>query len=240
MKRFYRSVTVERGGGGHAVLLDGKPLMTPGSARVALPTGALARAVAGEWETQGEDIDPAAMPLMRLVATALDRVTAQRATVEADLAAFGAADLVCYRAETPAELVERQRALWQPLVDWAATAHDSALTVTTGVVPVEQPRQAVAALARPLGGLSDLELMAVHAVTTATGSLVIGLAFAAGMVDGTRAFEAGLLDELYGIEVWGDDPEAARRLEALRSDILAAERLLLLLREDLASQAGTV
>ena len=71
MKRFYARATAEAGG---AVLLDGKSIRTPGRNALALPTPALAEAVAAEWNAQGEKVDPRSMPLTGLANAAIDRI----------------------------------------------------------------------------------------------------------------------------------------------------------------------
>jgi chaperone required for assembly of F1-ATPase len=229
VKRFYKDVAWRRAGDGFEVTLDDRPVRTPRRCPVNVPSEPLAQAIAGEWDEQTDEIRPDNMPLTRLVTTALDRVASQRQQVLDDLCGYGASDLVCYRAETPVELVERQTELWQPLVDWVRYRYDVALTVTSGVIPVTQAETAMATLAMALHPLSDLELMALHAVTTATGSLAIGLAVLEGEVAGNTAWTAGLADELYMFEVWGEDAEAKRRHDRLLRDILAAERLLRLI-----------
>jgi len=231
MKRFYKEVSTGPRDGGFQVLLDGRPVRTPARALLVVPSEALARAIADEWLAQGDIIKPAAMPLTGLVVTAFDRISGRREDVESDLVSFGSADLICYRAERPAELAALQDELWQPLLDWSALSLDAPLVATTGLAHVAQPPVALAALGRTLASLSDLELVAVHAVTAATGSLVIALAFHAGQLEPRAAFEAGQVDDLYSLRVWGDDAEARRRLEALEAEIGAARRLLDLLRD---------
>jgi chaperone required for assembly of F1-ATPase len=226
VKRFYKDVGWRAAGEGFEVTLDGRPVRTPRRRPIHLPSEPLAQAVAGEWEDQTDEIRPETMPLTRLVTTALDRVAGERPVILQDLAAYAASDLVCYRAEAPVELVARQAERWQPLVDWVRYRYDAALAVTSGVIPVSQPQTALALLTAALQPLPDLEIMALHTVTTATGSLVIGLALLEGEIDGEAAWAAGLADELYMFEVWGEDAEAKRRHDALRRDILAAERLL--------------
>ena len=49
-KRFYKDVAIkDEDGGGASLLLDGKPVRTPGKAPLLLPTRALAEAIAEEW-----------------------------------------------------------------------------------------------------------------------------------------------------------------------------------------------
>ncbi len=238
-KRFYERAAAEpcppseggtRGGGGFRVVLDGRPIKTPAKADMVLSSLVLAEALASEWQAQGAEVEVRSLALTGLVWTAIDRVGSGRARVVEEVAAYAAHDLVCYRAEAPAELAALQQAVWQPLLDWAALSFDARLAVTAGVVPIAQPPEALATLRQVVAGKSDLELTALSAAVTAAGSLVIGLALGAGRIDAAAAFEAAQLDESYQIERWGEDPEAARRRAAIKADLEAAARLFALLR----------
>ncbi len=235
-KRFYRAVAVERAAGagdeaGFGVSLDGRRIKTPAKAGMDLPNLALAEAVAAEWADQGEEVDPRTMPLTGLVWSAIDLVRPDRARVIEELAAYGAHDLVCYRAEGPSDLAARQQVLWQPLLDWLALGFDAPLAVTVGVTSVVQPPAALAALRQAVAAKDDLALSALSAAVSAAGSLVIGLALCAGRIDAEAAFAAAQIDETYQIERWGADPELARRREAIKADLDAAARFLALLRD---------
>ena len=223
-RRVYETVGVERTGDGFSVTLDGRPLRTPGGRPLRVAGGKLARAIADEWAAQEDRIRPQSMPLMSLAATALDRTSEERPQVIAAAAAYARTDLVCYGADAPPELVERQHRHWQPLLDWAAAALGARLTVTRGVVPVAQPEDAVAALTALLEDIDDHALTALAATTRATGSLVIGLALIWGRIDADAAFEAAHVDELHQSERWGDDALARARREAVRDEIVAAAR----------------
>ena len=94
IKKFYSDVSVAEDDGAFAVLLDGKPLKTPSRTAYALPSRALAEAIAEEWRSQGEEIDPDAMPLTRLVNTAIERVPVNRAPVAEQALALGKSDLL--------------------------------------------------------------------------------------------------------------------------------------------------
>jgi chaperone required for assembly of F1-ATPase len=234
MRRVYarvetRLVADDRGDGWWGVALDGKPVRTPARRELAVPNEALAAAIAAEWDAQLEDIRPATMPLTRLAATAIDRTSAQRDLVAAETAGYAGTDLVCYRAESPPALTARQHAVWQPLIDWAATRYDAALAVTTGVVPTPQSSAALRAFAAAVAAQDDFRLTALHTLTAASGSLVIALAILEGRLDAEAAFAASQLDETFQIETWGEDPEAAARRRALAADIAAAARFIALL-----------
>ena len=85
--------------GGASLLLDGKPMRTPGKAAFTLPVRALAEAVASEWRAQGEHIDPSTMPLTRLANSAIDGVAGREQAVIDDIARHAASDLLCYRVQ---------------------------------------------------------------------------------------------------------------------------------------------
>lgn len=226
MKRFYSMAEVVERNGGFTVVLDGRPVRTPAKASLSLPTRALAEAVAEEWRAQEEEIHPQSMRLMRLAATAIDRVSRQRDAVIEEIAAYAATDLVCYRAEQPASLAARQQAAWQPLVDWAARRYDARLRVTAGLMPVQQPQAATGALRSAVAVLDDVMLTGLHNATAACGSAVIALALAEGRVGPDEAWELSLVDETFQVEQWGEDGEAARRHQALREDIASAARFM--------------
>jgi chaperone required for assembly of F1-ATPase len=218
-RRFYKSVTVEQGETGWYVLLDGKKLRSPAKQDFALPTRRLAEAVAREWDAQVEKVAPQTMPLMQLAATAIDRVAKDRARVIAEIAGYAGSDLICYRAEAPADLAQRQDEVWQPLIAWAGERYDVAFNVTSGIVAVAQPEHTLAALRRVLEAADDLALTALAAMTGSAGSLVIALALAESRLTPDQAADAALLDELYQAQKWGSDPEAEQRRAAIRRDL---------------------
>jgi len=229
-KRFYKTTSVEATGADYRVCLDGRSVKTPGRAEMLLPARPLAEAIAGEWAAQGKSIDLAAMPLTVLAWAAIDRVRPDREPAIAEAVAYGGHDLVCYRAEGPADLVARQQAAWQPLLDWAAQELGAPLTATSGIVSVAQPEATLATLRQLVANRDEFELVALGAAVKASGSLVIGLALCAGRIDAEAAFDAAQLDETYQMERWGEDREAVRRRTATRGDLDAAARLVGLLR----------
>lgn len=231
MKRFYKETAVDAGDGGFRVLLDGRPMRTPAKSVLVVPTKALAQAIAEEWRAVPEkvEINPAHLPLTRLAATGLDRVTSQRARVIDDTAKYGASDLLCYRATDPSSLVQRQSGAWQPLLDWAAGRYGAPLSVVSGTTFVAQPHGTLAALRDAVAAHGDLALSALYNLTHIAGSLVIALAVSEGRLSAEDAFAAAQLDELFQIERWGADPIATQRHEGIKRDIEAGVRFLALL-----------
>jgi len=232
MKRFYREAIAAPTEHGFGVMLDGKPLRTPGKNLLIVPNQTLATAIAAEWQGQGATIKPLALPLTRLVSTAIDRVASRRHEVIAEIAKYAGTDLLCYRAAEPRELAERQRAAWQSLLDWAQERYDAPLQVTESITPVTQAPAALAAIERAVAAQDSMMLVALHLATTASGSVVIGLALLAGRLSPEDAFTAAELDESFQIERWGEDAEQAKRRAGLKEDIALAARFAALLRAE--------
>lgn len=230
IRRFYKTAAARPADNGVAVLLDERPVKTPQTrADLVCPTRALAEAVAAEWAEQGETVDPTDMPMTALACTALDTARTRRDELVAGIARYAETDLLCYRVSEPRVLAERQQALWQPLLDWAALTYDARLNVTTAILPAEQPPEATQALAAAVAELDDMRLAALSSAVLAAGSVVIGLAMVHGRIDAADAFEAAEVEATFQIEEWGEDAEAARRRAALQRELDAVERFVGLL-----------
>lgn len=229
-RRFYKeSAVIALADGMSRVALDGRPIRTPGGAELALPRPALAGAIAAEWAAQEGSVKPLSMPLMRLAATALDRVGRERDAVVSAICAYAAHDLLCYRAAAPEALARRQAETWKPLVDWCADTFEAHLAVTEGIIHIDQPPEALSALRAAVDGMDDFRLAALSQLTAACGSLVLALAVCGGRIDAAAAIAASQLDEDWQAERWGEDHEAAARRENLAREITDAERFLALL-----------
>lgn len=230
VKRFYDSVTVEPQGQEFRVCLDSRPIRSPAKQAFVVSSKALAEAVAQEWAAQGEVVEPATMPLCGFVNVAVDHIGPNRAETIDTLAGFLDADLLCYRAVEPDELRARQDAGWQPLLDWLDSETSIQLRVTDGVLPVEQAPQCRERLMAFLEKSDSFALVALFKMVTALGSLVLGLAVLRGRLSGEEAFRLSQLDEIWQEERWGRDSEDQVRREAIKSEIVAAERFLRLIR----------
>ena len=230
MKRFWRDAAVAERDGGFGILLDGRPAHTPARHLLTVPNRALADAVAAEWREQPDEVNPRTMPLTRLATTVLDLMPARRSDAIEEAAGFAATDLLCYRAAEPADLVERQQAAWQPWLDWVLRQHDSSLLVTSTVTAIEQPAASLRSLRAAVERLDDWRLVGLHAATTLTGSIVLGLALESGDLPLDAAFDLACLDELYEIGRWGEEEQQRERQARLHADLAAADRFLRLLK----------
>lgn len=227
-RRFYTSVAVVGVEGGHGIALDGRPVRTPGKSLLVVPSMALADALAAEWTAQGASIDPATMPLTRIVNSAIDGVAPRRAEVAADIAAYSGSDLVCYRADAPPALVAAQARVWDPVLAWARDALGADFVVASGVMPVTQPAAANDRIAAAIAGLDALTLASLHVMTTLTGSALIALAHLKGHMGPKEAWAAAHVDEDWQASQWGEDAEAVERRRRRWQEMEAASRLLAL------------
>lgn len=229
MKRFYREVLVAPGEGGFTIQLDGRTVRTPDRADLAVPTAALADAIADEWRAQGDTVAPATMKLTGLANAAIDKVRPARAAFIADLAKYGESDLLCYRAGDPADLVAAEAAAWDPLLGWAQARFDIHFEIATGIVHRAQPPATVARLAEAVAARDDFALAALSPLVRIAGSLVIALAVAEGAIDAYAGFDAAHLDEIWQAGRWGEDAEATAARAARKADFLSAARFTALL-----------
>lgn len=228
-KRFYAEARTREEDGAWQLRLDGRPARTPQRNLLAAPTQALGAAIAAEWNAQGATIDPALMPVTRLANSALDGVAARMDEVRADILAYVGTDLLCYRAGQPEGLVERQAALWDPILAWAERRFGVRFVLAEGVMHVRQPERTLQALGDAIGALDDaFALTGLHMATTLTGSALIALAVMEGDLGVEDAWAAAHVDEDWNMQLWGEDEEAlarrARRFEDFRAAALALGR----------------
>ncbi len=219
MKRFWKQVDVDAD---RVVRLDDRPVRTPGRTPLALPTPALAEAVAEEWRLVGETVDPRAMPLTGLANAAIDRIAVDPAPFAAGLARYAESDLLCYRADSPPELIARQDEVWNPLLDWARDRYDVHFTLVTGIMHQPQPEATAARLSQAVAALGAFQLAALSPVVTITGSLVLALALLEGAADADAVWTAAHVDEDFQAEQWGEDYLALEAREAKRREFDAA------------------
>jgi chaperone required for assembly of F1-ATPase len=209
---------------GYTVHLDARPVRTPAKAAFVLPTLAMAQAAADEWQAQTGKVRPETMPVTRAANSAIDKVKPLHRAVVAEVAGFGGTDLLCYRATFPQALIDRQAAVWDPVLAWAATALAAPLTFTAGVIPVPQPEDSLAALTARVAALDAFRLMALHDLVAISGSLILGLAVTAGKLTADDAWQACRIDENWQAEQWGVDEDAARLQELRRIAFSQADR----------------
>ncbi len=223
-KRFYKAAAAAEAEGGFAVQLDGRTPKSPARKPLIVPTKALAELVAAEWEAQVEFIDNSLMPATRLAFTAIDRVSETRADVAKEITAYAASDHLCYRAEHPTALVERQSREWGAMLDWAKAEHGLSFNPVAGIIHQPQPAATLASVEALALTLDDFTLTGTAFAAGLFGSTVLALAIRAGRLTGQRALDLSRLDEIFQAEQWGEDAEARARAEALAIEAAMIDR----------------
>lgn len=218
-KRFYRAAGTAPGRAGWTVTLDDRPLRTPARAALAVPSEALARAIAAEWDAQADTLDIASMHLTRLANVAIDRTPAAREAMADEVAKYCETDLTCHLAESPEELRARQEAAWAPVRAWAGRALGVMLVPVNGIMASPQPDASLQAARAHVLALDDFRLTGLAFGCGLFGSALLALALEQGEIDAPRAHAAARIDEDYQAEQWGRDAEAEtfaalRRAEA--------------------------
>lgn len=214
-RRFYAAVEVASAETGFGVLLDGRAVKTPGGRPLVLPTRALADQVAEEWAGQGETLELALMHATRLANTALDSIPQARSETARAVADYAGSDLVCYFAEGPAGLVERQAGAWGPVLERAETELGLAFVRAAGVVHQRQPDLTLASVNALALALDDFQLAGLAFAVSLFGSAVLAMALQQGWLSGEQAYDLSRLDEAWQQEQWGVDAEAAERTARL-------------------------
>lgn len=229
-KRFYKAAQAGPLDGGFAVLLDGRPVLTPRKAPLVLPGKALAGLIAEEWAAQGDQVDLARMRATRLAFTAADRIAVARAQTVAEIVQFAGADLLCYFAEAPQVLVRRQEAQWRPLLDWADAVLGVRLAPVAGIMHRPQPAESLARIQALCAETDDFTLAGLAYGASLYGSAVLTLAVWKGELGGEAAFDLSRLDETFQAEQWGIDDEAAARTAHRRREAQLLDRWFAALR----------
>jgi chaperone required for assembly of F1-ATPase len=225
-KRFYKEVTTVPQDDGVAVLLDGKLIRTPAKAMLAVPSQALADAIAEEWLAQDERINPESMRLTKLANIAIDGVRGREAAVLDDLIAFAGSDLLCYRADAPEGLIAKQNEHWDSVLTWAKQELGAPFRLAQGVGHVAQPQASLDAIKERLEDFDAFSLAALHVMTTLTGSALLALAVALRRLTPDEAWALAHVDEDWQIGQWGEDVEATARRERRRQEFDAATNTL--------------
>ncbi len=212
-KRFWKEATVTEVEGGYSILLDGRAVKTPAKAALAVPSRAMAEAIAAEWDAQDGEIDPTSMPVTRSANAAIDKVAVQHGEVADMLAEYGGSDLLCYRATTPEELIARQAEAWDPMLDKAETVLNARLKPVSGIMHQPQDPAVLEVLSAQVHALDSFEMAAFHDLVSISGSLILGFAALQEWAPIEELWHLSRVDERWQEELWGVDEEAKEQAD---------------------------
>ncbi|WP_375450431.1 ATP12 family chaperone protein [uncultured Devosia sp.] len=230
-KRLYKGVAVAPVAGGFTVTLDGRVVKTPGKKiAVVVPVADIATTMAAEWSAQGGHVDPAGMPMVRLINSALESGEAMVPAFRDEVLKFAGNDALLYRAEGPQALVDDQEAIWDQALVALARHFGVRFQPTIGIIHQPQP---AATLARLGDGLQEQGLLAMTAmvsITGLTGSGLLAIGLLHGLFTRDHVWTAAHVDEDHQIGFWGQDEEAAARRAVRRREFDTAADVLECLR----------
>jgi len=228
-RRFYQQAGVNEIDGRFCLVLDGKQAHTPRRNRLCFDSRPLAEMVAAEWQQQAQHLDPATMPITRIVQSGLDFVAADKAAVEAEIVRYAGSDLLFYRASTPAALVRAQAAAWDPILEWVRTSIGAHFILAEGIVFVAQPDLALDRVRDAVAAFDDSIALAVLAtMTTLSGSALLALAVARRHLTAEEAWDNAHVDEYFQESQWGGDAEAHDRRARRFLEMEAAGKIIAL------------
>ena len=225
-KRFYTEAAVAEADGGFAVTLDGRPIRTPSGRVIAIPHREIAEAVVAEWEAQKEAINPLTMPMTRFANSVVEAVVDRTSAVADDIAR--------YLQLGPAVLPRRpSRRRWSRAKQNTGIPCCSGLRMSWARISSWPKASCMCASRirrlRRRGRRCPMipgRSRALHVVTTLTGSALLALALAYGLLDADQVWAAAHVDEDWNAEQWGADEEATERRAARSVDFRAASRIL--------------
>lgn len=228
MKKFYTDVTTAPATDkdGWSVLLDGRSVKTPARHQLIMPTEQMASAVADEWRSQNDTIEPDTMPMMRLATTVIDLLPDRRGDAVEEVLGFLDTDMICYRVEMPARLVAHQESRWDPVVARCHELGAPAFSMTTGLAPIEQSTQCHQWMQEHVSKLDDWLVTALHSLTTVSGSVLLGVAATNVPGDVERWCTAATANEDYEMSEWGTEADAEKRRQATMDAITSACRFV--------------
>lgn len=222
MKRFYKDVSIAPLDGHCTVMLDGRAIKTQGGQPLLLPASAMARLLAHEWESQGEEIDPSAFRYRDMADYALDVVAPDPAALIDKLLGYAETDTLCYRADPEEPVFRRQQEVWEPLLAAMEAREGVKLHRVSGVLHRAQPRASLETLRKRLEKLDPFTLAALEQLTSLSASLCIGLAALEDNAEAEALWDAANLEEDWQAELWGKDWETEERRTKRKGDFLAA------------------
>jgi chaperone required for assembly of F1-ATPase len=124
------------------------------------------------------------------------------------------------------ELAERQKQLWQPILDWMQDEINVKFITTSGLDVPRQDDIIVSQMRLFLKGLNDKQLLAFFKAALNMRSVLLAAALVKGRLTADAAFEAAFVEEIWQAENWGVVDEAESRRNDLKKELVEIENFL--------------
>jgi ATP synthase F1 complex assembly factor 2 len=204
-------VTVEKiKEGGFEVTLDGRRLKTPARKHLVLPNLELAHVLAAEWDFQevlsDRGIEPATMPFMTLVSSAIDQADGEPSYyIERILTYLPTDSALFFTTRDDRILLKKQRKQLIPLVEFVRDIFGiELLTAEDGSIgKLIHPSESIRKFRDIIESLDPFVLSCMHAATIECKSAIIALALLCRRIDMDQARAASRIEEEFQVEIWG-------------------------------------
>lgn len=216
--------------GGWQPLRNGKPMFTPAGRPLVAPSRDLAEAIAAEWADVKGLVHRSKIPFTQYLNTALDHVAPAPEAAVAGFLSHAESDTLCFRAEEPKALNERQAAEWDPLLDWLEGEIKFRPFVFTGLTGMKQDQDVIRALRAVAEQYEPLRLLALSQAAGLLGSATLAYAVLMGRLTMPEALRLSMLEELFQSEQWGEPEEMRERREDLQTELTQLAQFIALLR----------
>ncbi len=139
---------------------------------------------------------------------------------------FSLTDTLLFRNPDAVDLIEEERKVWDPIVEWAKDKMKVDFKTSESLeVPVEN-NASLPRLQVFLESLSDKELVVFYEVSKITKSVLLAAAFVKGKVNAEDTFKTAFLEEIWQADKWGHDEQADKRREIIQQELKDAENFL--------------
>jgi len=220
MKKFWKTIEIQKvSSKNFHILLDKKKLKTPLKNELRLPNQIIANEILKEWNQNSDIINTEHLIFYGLLSTAIDKVHGQRDAYISDIINFIDTDLICYRADSPIDLVSSQNKHWDPIILLIEKYIDTNVNVFKGVMPSQQNLKVHHEIKKLVDELSDIQISVLHRITNIVGSVFLSLCILKKDLTKKQAYEFAFLDELWQAKNWGYEEEASIKRNKIRIEL---------------------
>ncbi|KAI0792874.1 ATP12-domain-containing protein [Abortiporus biennis] len=209
LKRFWKTVGIEKTDDNYVVTLDKRPLKTPSGNKLLIPpTKRLtATLVATEWENQEVVLKQHSLPMTSITSRAIDAFQEEetRKEVRAQLLKYLQTDTLCFHESEPENIARLQQEHWDPLIKWAEESFGVKINIARDsfVLP-PHPKETLQKFDEHMTTFDPWQMAALERAVYSSKSFIIGLALIHKRITVEQAAQAAHVEVNSQIEKWGE------------------------------------
>ena len=220
MKKFWKTIEIKKVSSKEFyILLDNTKLKTPLKNELILSNHLIAKEVLKEWDQSSDIINTDDLVFYGLLSTAIDKVREEKNSYINDIINFIDTDLICYRADSPIDLVSHQNKHWYPIILLIEKYINTNVSFFKGVMPSQQSSKVHHRFKNLIVELSDVQISFLHRITNLVGSVFLSLCTLKKDLTNKQAFELSFLDELWQAENWGYEEDSSAKRKKVRTKL---------------------